>query len=152
MPSISQCSSGFWQVKLDCASAKLCTFNTPFGRYILTGCHLASHQHKIYYVRNVWRFRRSWSHSRGHSHMGHHRSWAWCQAWESFPVCRATQSEEKSQIKLKEISYIGHILKRNQTRPPKNSCNNRDGNTDEQRRAAITEMATQVNKEELQRF
>ena len=23
----------FWQIKLDQASAKLCTFNTPFGRY-----------------------------------------------------------------------------------------------------------------------
>ena len=27
-------SSGFWQVKLDRDSAKLCTFNTPFGRYM----------------------------------------------------------------------------------------------------------------------
>ena len=27
-------SSGFWQVKLDDESAKLCTFNTPFGRYM----------------------------------------------------------------------------------------------------------------------
>ena len=27
-------SSGFWQVKLDHESAKLCTFNTPFGRYM----------------------------------------------------------------------------------------------------------------------
>ena len=26
-------SSGFWQVKLDEASSKLCTFNTPFGRF-----------------------------------------------------------------------------------------------------------------------
>lgn len=26
-------SSGFWQLKLDDASSKLCTFNSPFGRY-----------------------------------------------------------------------------------------------------------------------
>ncbi len=26
-------SSGFWQLKLDEASSKLCTFNTPEGRY-----------------------------------------------------------------------------------------------------------------------
>ena len=26
-------SHGFWQIKLDQASAKLCTFDTPFGRY-----------------------------------------------------------------------------------------------------------------------
>ena len=26
-------SAGFWQLKLDEASTRLCTFNTPFGRY-----------------------------------------------------------------------------------------------------------------------
>ena len=26
-------SSGFWQLKLDEASTRLCTFNIPFGRY-----------------------------------------------------------------------------------------------------------------------
>ena len=26
-------SSGFWQMKLDNESSKLCTFNSPFGRY-----------------------------------------------------------------------------------------------------------------------
>lgn len=29
-------SSGFWQLKLDNAISKLCTFNSPFGRYRLT--------------------------------------------------------------------------------------------------------------------
>ena len=28
--------SGFWQIKLDEASSKLCTFNSPFGRYRFT--------------------------------------------------------------------------------------------------------------------
>ena len=27
------CTSGFWQLELDDESSKLCTFNTPFGRY-----------------------------------------------------------------------------------------------------------------------
>ena len=31
--SVLDASSGFWQVKLDEPSSKLCTFNTPFGRY-----------------------------------------------------------------------------------------------------------------------
>lgn len=31
--SILDCSNGFWQIKLDEYSSKLCTFNTPFGRY-----------------------------------------------------------------------------------------------------------------------
>jgi len=32
--SILAANSGFWQVKLDSPSSKLCTFNTPFGRYM----------------------------------------------------------------------------------------------------------------------
>ena len=32
--SVLDASSGYWQVKLDRDSAKLCTFNTPFGRYM----------------------------------------------------------------------------------------------------------------------
>lgn len=31
--STVDCSSGFWQIQLDKESSKLCTFNTPFGRY-----------------------------------------------------------------------------------------------------------------------
>ena len=32
--SVLDASSGFWQIKLDQESAKLCTFNSPFGRYM----------------------------------------------------------------------------------------------------------------------
>ena len=31
--SVLDANSGFWQVQLDHESSKLCTFNTPFGRY-----------------------------------------------------------------------------------------------------------------------
>ena len=31
--SVLDATSGYWQVKLDEQSSKLCTFNTPFGRY-----------------------------------------------------------------------------------------------------------------------
>ena len=34
--SVLDATSGYWQVKLDEASSKLCTFNTPFGRYRFT--------------------------------------------------------------------------------------------------------------------
>ena len=33
--SVLDASSGIWQVKLDPSSAKLCTFNTPFRRFML---------------------------------------------------------------------------------------------------------------------
>ena len=32
--SVLDASSGFWQIKLDPPSARLCTFNTLFGRYV----------------------------------------------------------------------------------------------------------------------
>ena len=32
--SVLDASSGFWQIELDNESSKLCTFNTPFGRYM----------------------------------------------------------------------------------------------------------------------
>ena len=34
--SVLDATSGYWQVKLDEASSKLGTFNTPFGRYRFT--------------------------------------------------------------------------------------------------------------------
>lgn len=30
---VLDCSTGYWQVQLDDDSSKLCTYNTPFGRY-----------------------------------------------------------------------------------------------------------------------
>ena len=32
--SVLDASSGYWQINLDQESAKLCTFNSPFGRYM----------------------------------------------------------------------------------------------------------------------
>ena len=32
--SVFDASSGYWQISLDQESAKLCTFNSPFGRYM----------------------------------------------------------------------------------------------------------------------
>ena len=34
--SVLDATSGYWQIKLDEDSSKLCTFNTPFGRYRFT--------------------------------------------------------------------------------------------------------------------
>ena len=34
--SVLDATSGYWQMKLDEESSKLCTFNTPFGRYSFT--------------------------------------------------------------------------------------------------------------------
>jgi len=34
--TIIDTKDAFWQIKLDKASSRLCTFNTPYGRYSLT--------------------------------------------------------------------------------------------------------------------
>ena len=34
--SVLDATSGYWQVKVDEATSKLCTFNTPYGRYRFT--------------------------------------------------------------------------------------------------------------------
>jgi hypothetical protein len=34
--SVLNATSGYWQMKLNEESSKLCTFNTPFGRYRFT--------------------------------------------------------------------------------------------------------------------
>ena len=47
-------SSGFWQVKLDRESAKLCTFNTPFGRYMFSQLPFGiSSAQDVFQARNV---------------------------------------------------------------------------------------------------
>ncbi len=61
-------SSGFWKVYLDQESAKLCTFNTPFGRHMFKHYHSVSHLPKIsskhHHVQNIWWHGKNWSCSR----------------------------------------------------------------------------------------
>ena len=37
--SVLDANSGYWQIELDDGSSKLCTFNTPWGRYLYTRLH-----------------------------------------------------------------------------------------------------------------
>lgn len=122
--SVLDASSGFWQVKLDCESAKLCTFNTPFGRYMFTRLPfgISSAQDVFQSVMSemfedidgvevivddllIW----------GESEEQH-------DSRLEKVLQRAEQrnlklNKDKSQIKCKEISYVGHIVGKDGLKP-----------------------------------
>ena len=145
--SVLDASSGFWQVKLDHESAKLCTFNTPFGQYmfkrLLFGISSAQDVFQsimsemfedIEGVEVVIDDLLIW----GTTEEEH-------DARLEKVLQRAQQqnlklNKDKSQIKLKEIKYIGHILSEDGIKP------------DPKKVTAVTEMKPPTTKEELQRF
>ena len=145
--SVLDARSGFWQVKLDRERAKLCTFNTPFGRYMFTRLPfgISSAQDVFQSVMSeifkdidgvevivndllIW----------GESEEQH-------DSRLEKVLQRAEQrnlklNKDKSQIKCKEISYVGHIIGKDGLKP------------DPKKIEAIVNMDAPKDKEELQRF
>ena len=140
-------SSGYWQIELDHDSAKLCTFNTPFGHYMFKRLPfgLSSAQDVFQAVMTemfedidgvqvaiddmlIW----------GTTEEEH-------DARLKMVLQHAQQrnlklNEDKSQIKKEEIKYMGHIISTQGIKP------------DPLKTTAITEMQPPRTKEELQRF
>ena len=140
-------SSGFWQVKLDDPSSKLCTFNTPFGRYKFNRLPfgISSAQDVFQAVTSemfediegvevivddilVW----------GSTVEEHDARLE--RVLERTQERNLKLNKDKSQIRLKEISYIGHILSQDGIKP------------DPRKVQAIMKLEIPENKEELQRF
>ena len=145
--SVLDASSGFWQIKLDQESSKLCTFNTPFGRYRFKRLPfgICSAQDVFQDVMSeifsgikgvkvivddllIW----------GENQQQHDERLR--QVLERARQKNLKLNKEKSQIALDEISYIGHVLSKEGLKP------------DPQKVRAITEMNRPQNREELQRF
>ena len=145
--SVLDASSGFWQIELDQESSKLCTFNTPFGRYRFKRLPfgICSAQDVFQDVMSeifsgiegievivddllIW----------GENQQQHDERLR--QVLERARQKNLKLNKEKSQIALDEISYIGHVLSKEGLKP------------DPQKVRAITEMNRPQNKEELQRF
>ena len=146
--SVLDASSGFWQIELDNESSKLCTFNTPFGRYMFKrlplNFGLCSAQDVFQDVMSeifsgiegvevivddllVW----------AESKQQHDERLK--QVLERARQKNLKLNKQKSQIALDEISYIGHILSKEGLKP------------DPKKVQAITEMRPPQSKEELQR-
>ena len=145
--SVLDASSGFWQIELDNKSSKLCTFNTPFGRYMFKRLPfgLCSAQNVFQDVMSeifsgiegvevivddllVWAENKQQHDERLK------------QVLERAREKNLKLNKEKSQIALDEISYIGHILSKEGLKP------------DPKKVQAITEMKPPQSKEELQWF
>ena len=135
--SVLDASSGFWQVRLDRKSARLCTFNTLFGRYMFTRLPfgISSTQDEMFEdiegVEVVVDDLLIWGeteeqHDSRLEKVAEHRN--------------LKLNKDKSQIKRKEISYVGHIIGKDGLKP------------DPKKVEAIVNMKAPKDKEELQRF
>ena len=145
--SVLDASSGFWQLKLDTPSAKLCTFNTPFGRYMFKRLPfgLSSSQdifqrimsemfHDIEGVEVVVDDLLIW----GESKEQHDARLT--QVLERARHRNLKLNKTKCQIRKDAITYIGHILSKDGLKP------------DPKKTEAITNMPCPQNRDELQRF
>ena len=145
--SVLDANSGYWQVQLDQESAKLCTFNTPFGRYRFKRLPFG-----ISSAQDVFQATMSeifediegvevivddiliW----GETEAEHDERLR--EVLERARQRNLKLNKGKSQIKLSEIHYIGHVLNKDGVKP------------DPEKAKAIQMMKSPENKEQLQRF
>ena len=145
--SVLDARSGFWQVKLDTPSARLCTFNTPFGRYMFKRLPfgLSSSQDVFQRIMSemfcdiegvevvvddllIW----------GESDEEHDSRLI--QVLERARHRNLRLNKSKCQLKKDAITYVGHVLSKDGLKPDPNKTE------------AIANMPCPKNKEELQRF
>ena len=145
--SVLDASSGFWQVELDNDSAKLCTFNTPFGRYMFKRLPFG-----ISSAPDV--FQAIMSEMFGDIEdvevvVDDLLIWGTTEEQHDSRLENVLQrarqrnlklNKDKSQIKQKEVRYLGHIIGEDGIKP------------DPRKVTAVTEMKPPETKEELQRF
>ena len=122
--SVLDATSGYWQMKLDEESSKLCTFNTPFGRYRFTrlpfGIKLAPEvfQKKMSQVLEdidgaeaivddilVWG-------RDTHEHDARLKN-----VLDRVQEVNLKLNRKKCQIRKEEIAYVGHLLTKDGLKP-----------------------------------
>ena len=140
-------TDGFWQVSLDDVSSKLCTFNTPFGRYSMRRLPFGlSSSPEVFQKRNMEIF--------GDIDNAH-------IVFDDMIIAAATDSEHdetlravferareknvkfnrsKIQYKVSEVSFLGHRISGQGVRPQDDKVK------------AIRDMPTPQSRAELQRF
>ena len=145
--TIIDMKDGFWHVKLDEESSKLCTFNSPFGRYSMNRLPLGlSSAPEVFQKRNIQIF--------GDIPNVH-------IVFDDMIIAAADDSEHdetfntvlqrarennvkfnraKVQFKVSEVRFLGHLLSAEGIRP------------DDEKIAAIRDMPTPQSRAELQRF
>ena len=145
--SVLDANSGYWQIHLDHDSAKFCTFNTPYGRYMFKRLPfgLSSSQDIFQKVMSemfedipgvevivddilVW----------GEDEEQHNVRLT--KVLERARSRNLKLNKNKCHINQHEISYVGHILSKDGLKP------------DTKKTEAITVMPAPENREQLQRF
>ena len=141
------CTSGFWQLELDNESSKLCTFNTPFGRYrylrLPFGIKCASelYQSKICEMIEdiegaevimddilIW----------GRTLEEHDRRLK--QVLDKARKYNLKLSKNKCEFRKKEVTYVGHVLSDTGVK------------IDYEKLRAVEQMTAPENKKELEHF
>ena len=145
--SVLDASSGFWQIQLDHESAKLCTFNTPFGRYMFKRLPFGISSAQDVFQRVMSEI---FQDIEGVEVLVDDIL-IWTESEEQHDkilkevLTRSRKHNlklniDKSQIKCSEVRYTGHLLNHSGLKP------------DPKKVKAITEISEPQNKEELQRF
>ncbi|XP_056109383.1 uncharacterized protein K02A2.6-like [Rhinichthys klamathensis goyatoka] len=145
--SVLDANQGFWQIKLDDDSSKLCTFNTPIGRYrflrLPFGISSASEVFQravaqmiedLDGVINIVDDLLVW----GETVQEHDaRLRKLLQRAREYNL---KLNKKKCQIRTSQIKYIGHVLTADGLKP------------DEEKVRAVVQLPTPEDKQDLQRF
>ena len=115
--SVLDAKSGFWQIRLDEASSKLCTFNTPFGRYRFTRLPFGIKSAPEVFQRAIAQMRETLSGVDsimddiivwGNNVEQHDERLR--EVLERAKSHQLRLSLKKCKIRQSEVSYVGHLL------------------------------------------
>ena len=145
--SVLDASSGYWQIKLDQESVKLCTFNSPFGRYMFKRLPLGLSSAQDVFQRVMSQMFEDiegvkvvvddiliW----GENEQQHDDRLI--QVLERARHRDLKLNKIKCQFRKQQIAYLGHILTDQGLKP------------DPKKTLAVKNMPSPTNKEDLQRF
>lgn len=141
------CTNGFWQIKLDDPSSRLCTFNTPFGRYrylrLPFGVSSAAEifhrtiSHLFENLENVATYMDDvivWGSTKEEHDVALHNVLKKCQE------VNLTLKKEKCLIGTRQLTFIGETIGEGGVKP------------DPQKVKAILEFTKPTNKGDVLRF
>jgi len=145
--SVLDVSSGFWQIKLDQESTKLCTFNTPFGRYMFKRLPFGLSSSQDVFQKTMTQM---FEDIQG-TEVVVDNILVWGENKQQHDVRliqvlkRAHHQnlkliKSKCQIRKQQITYLGHILTNQRLKP------------DPKKTLAVNNMPTLTNKDDLQCF
>lgn len=145
--SVLDANQGFWQIKLDHESSKLCTMNTPIGRYRFLRLPFGISSASEVFQRSIAQMIEGlegvvniiddllvWGDSI-QEHDDRLIKLLECARKNNLKLNR-----NKCKIRMTEIKYIGHILSAQGVKP------------DDEKVRAVTEIPPPQSKQELQRF